>query len=445
MSTAISHSFQVGSQTVTLETNRIAKQAQASVWVSCKKTRVLVTLCLQSQGEGYKDFLPLTVHYQERAYAAGAIPGSFFRREGRPSESEVLSSRLIDRSVRPLAHELFFDDMQLLAQVMSYDPEGVSAEVLAMIGASAAVAISGAPFEGPFGVAHVGFDGKAPFLLSDCASAAQQESQLNLVAAGIQGKQHMIESEAQGVSEANMLDALAFAQTKIDEMTGHIEAFAALKGAKSTWLWEGAPLWDGAAYKAIDAAHGNKVAEVFNIQDKAQRYAAKDEWKQAVLNEYKDHETVSASSVLAILKDIERNHVRKQLLEGKPRIDGRDHKTVRPISIELGVLPQSHGSALFTRGETQAIVSVVMGSEKMAQMLDGLDGNKNNTFMLHYNFPSYCVGEVGMVSSPKRREIGHGNLARRALKSGIPDKESFPYVLRIVSEITESNGSRALE
>jgi polyribonucleotide nucleotidyltransferase len=437
------HEFVLGGQTVRLETAKVAKQAQGSVMVFCGETAVLVTVCASSRGGERRDFFPLTVNYQERAYAGRKIPGGYFKREGRPAEDETLKARLIDRSFRPLFDSGFLDTVQVVATVMSIGEKSVDCGMLSIIGASAALMLSGLPFQGPVGVAHVGRVNNE-FITNP--GLAEDESALDLIVSGTQGALHMVESEAQELSTDLMLDALSFAQTQINHCCQEIEAFVAKssEGARSVWAWEAMDSWTQEHYDLLKKEVESKIAGVFSIAEKMPRYEAKALLKKELVAHY-EAEDFSAQEVKNIIADLERNYVRAQLLAGGKRIDGRDNETVRPISIELGVLPSAHGSALFTRGETQVLAVVTLsGSERDAQMIDGLTGETKRSFMLHYNFPPFCVGETGMMGSPKRREIGHGRLAKRGVKAIMPAAEDFPYVIRIVAEVLESNGSSSM-
>ncbi|HJO35293.1 MAG TPA: polyribonucleotide nucleotidyltransferase [Gammaproteobacteria bacterium] len=433
--------FQYGDCQVTLETGRIARQADGAVLVSMGDTVVLVTAVGRKTAQPGQDFFPLTVNYQERTYAAGRIPGGFFKREGRPSEKEVLTSRLIDRPLRPLFPKGFYNEVQVIATVISVDPE-VDPDIPAMLGASAALTLSGIPFQGPIGGARVGFaDGK--YLLNPTASQLAG-SRLDLVVAGTRDAVLMVESQADRLTEAEMLDAVMFGHEQMQSAIDVIAELAA-EAARPAWDWQPAAASQDLAAQ-VESAASQAIAEAYGLsqkQERQERLAA----LRASLSEQlagEDAAGPSAREVADAVARLEKRLVRGRILEGQPRIDGRDLTTVRPITIEVGVLPRTHGSALFTRGETQAIVVTTLGTGRDAQVIDALEGERKDAFMLHYNFPPYSVGETGFVGSPKRREIGHGRLARRALEAVLPTPEEFPYVLRLVSEITESNGSSSM-
>ncbi len=437
----IKKTLMYGRHTLTLETGEIARQASGAVMVNMDDTVVLVTVVGKKQADSGKDFLPLTVDYQERTYAAGKIPGGFFKREGRPSEKEVLTSRLIDRPIRPLFPDGFYNEVQIIATVMSSNNE-VDSDILAMIGASAALAISGLPFNGPVGAARVGYlDGQ--YVLNPTATELKA-SQLNLVVAGTQQAVLMVESEAQELPEDVMLGAVVY---------GHEQMQAVINVINEMVEEVGAPLWDWAP-PAKDEALATRIAELaesdlnaaFQIKQKQARTEAIDTLWKRVFDEVGvgAEGGPSSNAVKEICFALESKIVRGQILNGEPRIDGRDTRTVRPITIRTGVLPRVHGSALFTRGETQAIVTATLGTSRDEQIIDALQGEYRDRFMLHYNFPPYSTGETGRVGTPKRREIGHGRLAKRALLAGLPTPEEFAYSLRVVSEITESNGSSSM-
>jgi polyribonucleotide nucleotidyltransferase len=433
--------FQYGPHQVTLETGRMARQADGAVLVSMGDTSVLVTAVARKAADANKDFFPLTVNYVEKTYAAGRIPGGFFKREGRPTEKETLTSRLIDRPIRPLFPEGFFNEVQVVATVVSLDPD-IDSDIPALLGASAALAISGIPFRGPIGAAKVGYrDGQ--YLLNPTAKDLQT-SQLDLVVAGTADAVLMVESEAQMLSEAVMLGAVVF---------GHEQMQVAIKAIKELAAEAGKPAWDWAAppvaadLVAAVAAHAEaELGEAYKITEKQTRYARVGEIKKATIAALAGGESpkFDARKVNDQLGMLEYNLVRRRILAGEPRIDGRDMNTVRKITVQTGVLPRTHGSALFTRGETQALVTTTLGTGRDAQLIDALAGERKEPFMLHYNFPPFCVGETGMMGSPKRREIGHGNLARRGVSAVMPDMAAFPYVIRVVSEILESNGSSSM-
>ena len=436
----IVETFQYGDEEFRLETGQIARQATGAVLASMGETIVLVTVVAAREPSG-RDFFPLTVDYEERTYSAGRIPGGFFKREGRPSEKAILTCRLIDRPIRPLFPDGFNNEVQVIATVMSVDPE-IDPDVVAMVGASAALAISGVPFNGPVGAVRVGLvDGE--YVLNPTASQLET-STLNLVVAGTKGAVLMVESEAQQLTEGQMLNAVMF---------GHEASQAAITAIESMAAKVGTERWECQA-QAEDQDLLDKVSDLvtadiesaYQIADKTERQdamaAVRDKATAEVLSD--DSDDADAERLKGVIKGIEKATVRGRILADAPRIDGRDRETVRPISIETSVLPRTHGSALFTRGETQAIVTCTLGTERDAQIIDALEGERRDPFMLHYNFPPFCVGETGRVGSPKRREIGHGRLAKRAILGVLPSPEEFPYVIRAVSEITESNGSSSM-
>jgi len=434
-------SFAFGSQNVTIEAGELARQADGSVLVTMGDTVVLVTACARKEAVPGRDFFPLTVNYQEKTYAAGRIPGGFFRREGRPSENETLISRLIDRPIRPLFPDGFFNEVQVVATVVSLDPN-IPADIPAMLGASAALCISGLPFKGPIAGARVGYrDGQ--YLLNPTREELKN-SQLDLVVAGTKDAVLMVESEAAGLSEEVMLGSVVFGHQQMQVAINAINALATAAG-KARWNWS-APELNAALVSAVAAKAEAGLVEAYQITEKQQRYAKVGSIKTETVA------ALTAGDAPAFTKEqvgdelfrLESRIVRENILAGKPRIDGRDTKTVRPINIRVGVLPRTHGSALFTRGETQALVTATLGTTRDAQIIDALEGERREPFMLHYNFPPFSVGETGMMGSPKRREIGHGNLARRGISAVLPDMVAFPYVLRVVSEILESNGSSSM-
>jgi polyribonucleotide nucleotidyltransferase len=436
----ITKSFQYGDHTVTLETGKIARQATGSVVLKAGDMVLLATVVGKKQPKPGMDFFPLTVNYQEKAYAAGQIPGSFFKREGRPGEHETLTSRLIDRPIRPLFPKGFKNDVQIVITVMSYDPT-IQTDVMSIIAASAALSVSGLPFDGPVGAARVGYADGAYIL--NPSEEAVKESQLNLVVAGTKTAVLMVESEADQLSEDVMLGAVMF---------GHQNMQVAIDAINDLTKAGGKPRWDWKA-EAKNEALSTKVEEVsrtvleaaYQEQDKSVRVekikAARDVMQTAITEAGMDEFSEKADH---IFHDIEKDIVRKRIMANEPRIDGRDRVTVRPITPDVNFLPRSHGSAVFTRGETQAIVTTTLGTDRDAQLKDLLSGTFRDKFMLHYNFPPYSVGETGMMGSPKRREIGHGYLAKRAIAAVLPDVEKTPYTIRIVSEITESNGSSSM-
>ncbi len=433
--------FQYGEHKVTIDTGAVARQADGAVLVDMAETTVLVTAVGRKYAEPGRDFFPLTVNYQEKTYAAGKIPGGFFKREGRPSEKEVLTCRLIDRPVRPLFPKGFTNEVQVIATVMSLNPD-VDPDIPAMLGASAALAISGMPFAGPIGAAKVGY-ANGQYVLNP-GVAAVAESELELVVAGTRDAVLMVESEAKGLPEEVMLGAVMFGHEQMQTAINTIEELAAEVG-KPAWEWQAPPADDDLA-AAVAAEAESGLADAYRITDKQERQAAVGVAKSAALEALAGAEDSrwSAEEVKDGLSRLEKNIVRRRVLRGDPRIDGRDLRTVRPIDVKVGVLPRAHGSAIFTRGETQAIVVATLGTGRDAQIIDAIEGERKEPFMLHYNFPPYCVGETGFVGSPKRREIGHGKLARRGIQAVMPNMDDFGYVLRVVSEITESNGSSSM-
>ena len=435
--------FQYGEHTVTLETGAIARQATGAVMISMGDTVLLVTVVGKAEAVPGRDFFPLTVNYQEKSYASGKIPGGFLKREGRPSEKETLTSRLIDRPIRPLFPEGFQNDVQIVATVLSMDPE-VQTDVPAIIGSAAALAISGLPFGGPLAAARVSFvDGQ--YVLNPSYEAVNEaSSELNLVVAGTRDAVLMVESEAKVLSEEIMLGAVLFGHEQMQVVINAIDEFAKEAG-KPAWDWQPEPADETLKATLKERALADLEA-AYHIQDKQERVQRIKGVHQACSEALCTEEEGAPSSadVKEILHDMEKRIVRGRILAGEPRIDGRNTTTVRPISLEIGTLPRTHGSAVFTRGETQAIGVCTLGTERDSQLIDDLDGNRWSPFMLHYNFPPFCVGETGMMTGPKRREIGHGRLARRALEAVLPTLEEFPYVVRLVSEITESNGSSSM-
>jgi polyribonucleotide nucleotidyltransferase len=438
---AVTTSFPYGSNTVTVETGELARQAEAAVKVSMGDTVVLVTAAAAKTPVPGRDFLPLTVNYVEKTYAAGRIPGGFFKREGRPTEKETLTSRLIDRPIRPLFPDGFYNDVQVVATVLSLDPE-IDADIPSLIGASAALSLSGLPFSGPIGAARVGYkDGQ--YLLNPTAKQLT-ESQLHLVVAGTEAAVLMVESEAKGLSEEVMLGSVVFGHQQMQVAIKAIRELVA-KAGKQRWAWE-APAAHAELASALALHAQAALSQAYSMTDKKSRVARLAEIKQQTLAALTGGETpkFTKEQVETELFKVESNIVRQRVLNGEPRIDGRDHKTVRPITVKVGVLPRTHGSALFTRGETQALVVTTLGTTRDAQIIDALEGERREPFMLHYNFPPFSVGETGMMGSPKRREIGHGNLARRGVLAVMPDMTTFPYVIRVVSESLESNGSSSM-
>ncbi len=435
-------SFTYGAHNVTLETGRLARQADGAVVATMGDTVVLVTAVGRRSAQEGKDFFPLTVNYVEKTYAAGKIPGGFFKREGRPSEKEVLTSRLIDRPIRPLFPEGFYNEVQVVATVLSLDPE-IDSDIPSLLGASAALAIAGIPFAGPIGAARVGFGG-GKYLLNPTSSQVKNESQLDLVVAGTREAVLMVESEAKCLPEDVMLGAVLFGHEQMQTAIQAIERLAAEAG-KPRWDWKPADA-NTALQQAVAAQARTPIAEAYGIVVKQERVARLEAIRAATQAALSGGEApkFTKEQIASELFSLEYRTVRDRILDGNPRIDGRDTRTVRPIRIEVGALPRTHGSAIFTRGETQALVTTTLGTGRDAQIIDALAGERREPFMLHYNFPPFSVGETGFLGSPKRREIGHGNLARRGIAAVMPNLEEFPYVLRVVSEILESNGSSSM-
>jgi polyribonucleotide nucleotidyltransferase len=437
----ITKSFQYGKHTVTLETGEIARQASGACVASMGETVVLATAVAMKEPMPGKDFFPMTVDYQEKTFAAGRIPGGFFKREGRPSEKEILTSRLIDRPIRPLFPEGFTNEVQIIATVISVDPD-IDADIVAMLGASAALKLSGAPFNGPIGAARVGYqDGQ--YLLNP-GNKELVDSKLNLVVAGTAKAVLMVESEAQELSEEVMLGAVVFGHEQMQTAIKAINELVKDAGVQP-WAWQ-PPVEDTSLKNMLQAEFGPLIAEGYRIKEKTARQDRIAEIHEMAIGKHAAEGTPAGTKekVQKIIGDIEYRTVRDKILSGEARIDGRDTRTVRPITIRTGVLPRTHGSALFTRGETQALVVTTLGTGRDAQIIDALEGERKDPFMLHYNFPPYSVGEVGRVGSPKRREVGHGRLAKRSVVAVLPDMATYPYVLRVVSEITESNGSSSM-
>ena len=436
----VKRTFSFGKHDITLETGKVAKQTNASVITNISGTTVLTTVVGHDDGQN-RDFFPLTVNYQEKAYAAGKIPGGFFKREGRPTEKETLTSRLIDRPLRPLFPKNFTHEVQVICTVLSLNNE-IDPDIASMIGSSAALMISGMPFNGPLGAVRVGYINNE-YVLNPTISEVKN-SDLDLVVAGTNTGVLMVESEAKMLSEKQMLDAVNFGHDEIKKLNDEIMKFVNESGIQS---YDFQPLEtsnDDELEEKIKQAYSNKIEDAFKIADKVSRNSTLKEISKSALNDFLNEEESNKDLVINLVRSIEKDIVRKNVLEGKPRIDGRDSKTVRNISIETGLLERTHGSALFTRGETQALVVTTLGTDRDSQIIDALEGEYKDRFMLHYNFPPYSVGECGFVGSPKRREIGHGRLAKRAVVPVIPEEKDFPYVLRVVSEITESNGSSSM-
>ena len=438
----LTKTFKYGDYDVTLETGQIARQASGSVKVTMGDTVVMVTAVGRKEADPGRPFFPLTVNYQEKFYAAGRIPGGFFKREGRPTEKETLTCRLIDRPIRPLFPKGFMNEVQVIATLMSSNPE-VDGDIPALIGTSAALALSGMPFNGPIGAARVGYiDGQ--YVLNPTASQLE-DSDLDLVVAGTESAVLMVESQAKLLSEDVMLGAVTFGHEASKAVVQAVKELADEAGVDA-WDWEDPVVDEALASRVADQATQG-LTDAYAIADKMQRRDAISEVKNSLIEALCDEEDENAplpADVSGAFSKLEKKLVREHILSGNPRIDGRDLSTVRPISVECGVLPRTHGSALFTRGETQAIVATTLGTGRDAQIIDAVTGESKDPFMLHYNFPPFCVGETGFMSGPKRREIGHGRLARRGVAAMLPTTEDFPYVIRVVSEITESNGSSSM-
>jgi polyribonucleotide nucleotidyltransferase len=437
---AIKKTFQYGDQTVTLETGEIARQCSAVI-VSMGETQVLATVVGEKQAMEGRDFFPLTVDYQEKGYAAGQIPGNFFRREGRPSEAETLLCRLVDRPLRPLFPKGFNHEVQVILTVISYDPQ-INPDIPALIGASAAMSISGLPFNGPVGAARVGYiDGN--YVLNP-TTGQMETTLLDLVVAGTENAVLMVESEAKELPEDVMLGAVVFGHEQQQVVINAIRELAAeVNTPAMEWV---APAENNDLLGAVEKEGGEAIAAAYKVADKQDRYTLLSKVREEIVDKVadEDKEGFSGDAVKGAIGKLEKKIVRGRILAGEARIDGRDTRTVRPINIRTGVLPRAHGSALFTRGETQALVVTTLGTERDAQLIDTLAGNYKEQFMLHYNFPPYCVGETGRIGGTKRREVGHGKLAKRGVSAVMPKPENFPYTIRVVSEITESNGSSSM-
>ena len=438
---AISQEFQYGQHTVRLETGAIARQADGAVMVDMSGTVVLVTCVGVKEAIPGRDFFPLTVNYQERTYAAGKIPGGFFRREGRPSEKETLTARLIDRPLRPLFPKGLTNEVQVIATVMSLNPD-IDPDIPALIGASAAVSLSGIPFGGPLGAARVGYI-NGEYVLNPTFSQLR-ESDLDLVVAGTDHAVLMVESEAKQLPEDVMLGAVLYGHEEGRKVIAAINALCAEAGVPS-WDWQPSAGNESVEQAVADLCNA-ELEQAYSIKEKLERYGRVGDIRAAAIEKLATGEegAPSGDQVRSAFGKLEKKFVRGRILAGQPRIDGRDNATVRPLDIKVGVLPRTHGSALFTRGETQALVVTTLGTGRDAQIIDAIEGERKEPFMMHYNFPPYCVGETGMVGSPKRREIGHGRLARRGVQAVMPTQDEFPYVIRVVSEITESNGSSSM-
>ena len=431
--------FQYGKQTVKIETNKIARQATAAVVVTIGDLVVLTTVVAKKEADPAKDFFPLAVFYQEKFYATGRIPGGFFKREARPTERETLTSRLIDRPIRPMFPDHFTNEIQVFCTVMSSDKKQ-NPDIASMIGASAALTISGVPFDGPMGAARVGFiDGE--YVLNPSFEELN-DSYLDMVVAGTDEAVLMVESEAKELNEDLMLGAVLFGH---QEMKAVITACNELKQktGKEAWNIESVKE-ENNYYDELQSNHKDEIENAFKISNKAQRNEALKEIRDKIKENYEELDELDMGKLMSEFKKLEKDIVRGNILNNQPRIDGRDLDTVRPIFVETNILPGAHGSALFTRGETQAIVAATLGSSRDAQRIESIEGEDSDNFMLHYNFPAYSVGEIGMPMGPKRREIGHGNLAKRAIKAVLPDSDEFGYTMRVVSEITESNGSSSM-
>ena len=431
----------LGDQEITLETGKVARQATGAVLATCGNTQVLATVVVGKAPGEHQDFFPLTVNYQEKTYATGKIPGGFFKREGRPTEKETLTSRLIDRPLRPLFNSDFLYEVQVICTVVSSDKD-VDPDILSFIAASAAIGISGLPFNGPLGAVRVGFiDGQ--YCLNPKRSELE-DSLLDMVIAGSDSAVIMVESEAKELSEDQMLGGILFAHQEMQVIISAVKEMASEVG-KPTFEYEPKTL-DKDLVDSVKNTYSDSISDAYQIQDKQERVQTLNQLKERIVEDLVSDEEDSpkSSDLMDVFKKIEKTIVRSNLIKGEPRIDGRDLDTVRPLFIEAGVLKNAHGSALFTRGETQALVAATLGSPRQAQLIDALEGEFKDQFMLHYNFPPYSVGEAGFMSGPKRREIGHGKLARRALEAVLPSPEDFPYTIRVVSEITESNGSSSM-
>jgi len=437
----VSKSFQYGNQTVTIETGEIARQASGAVMASMGDTVVMATVVAMKEARPGQDFFPLTVDYQEKTYAAGKIPGGFFKREGRPSEKEILTSRLIDRPIRPLFPDGFTNEVQVILTVMSVDPD-IDPDIVSMIGTSAALSISGVPFNGPIGAARVGYkDGQ--YILNPTNSELK-DSQLDLVVAGTEGAVLMVESEAKELPEDVMLGSVVYGHEQIATVVKAIREFAAEVGTPK-WDWQ-APAENTDLIAKVKELAESKIGDAYMIVDKLERQNKLSDIRSEVVAALSTDDTSEdeKQEIKNVIKKVEKKVVRGRILDGKPRIDGRDTRTVRPITIRTGVLPRVHGSALFTRGETQALVVTTLGTGRDAQIIDAIEGERKEPFIFHYNFPPFSVGETGRVGSPKRREIGHGRLAKRGVAAALPEMSTYPYVIRVVSEITESNGSSSM-
>ncbi|MEP1267870.1 MAG: polyribonucleotide nucleotidyltransferase, partial [Marinobacter sp.] len=438
----VKKSFELGGKTVTIETGRIARQATGSVLVTVDDISVLGTVVAAKEAKPGQPFFPLTVNYFEKTYAVGKIPGGFFKREGRPSEKETLTSRLIDRPIRPLFPKGFMNETQVITTVMS-SSKNQDPDIAAMLAASAALSISGIPFDGPIGASRVAYTNERGYFLNPTFEELET-SLLDMVVAGTEDAVLMVESEAKGLTEDQMLGAVLFGHQEMQTAVTAIKEFAAEVG-KPRWEWQ-PEAENTELLNAVKADFSADIEQAYGIRDKMERYARLSEIKSAAVEKLAGEEEgqPAEDEVKKYFAKVEKTIVRQQVIDGKPRIDGRDNKTVRPIEVEVGVLPSTHGSALFTRGETQAIVTTTLGTARDMQIIDALEGERKDPFLFHYNFPPYSVGEAGRVGTPGRREVGHGRLAKRGVAAVMPTMEEFPYTIRAVSEITESNGSSSM-
>ncbi|WP_097458930.1 polyribonucleotide nucleotidyltransferase [Mangrovitalea sediminis] len=438
----VKKTFQYGDSTVTLETGRIARQATGAVLVTVDDTSVLATVVAAKDMKPGQDFFPLSVHYMEKTYAVGKIPGGFFKREGRPSEKETLTSRLIDRPIRPLFPKGFMNEVQVICTVMSSNKDQ-DPDIAAMIATSAALSVSGVPFEGPIGAARVGYTDENGYSLNPSYEQLKS-SRLNMVVAGTSDAVLMVESEANGLTEDQMLGGVLFAHQEMQAVIEAVNAFAAEVDVQK-WDWQ-PPATNTALAEGLAAEFESKISDAYTIREKMERYNQLGELRSQAVERFsgEGEGQPSADEVKGYFSKLEKRVVRGRIIRGEARIDGRDNKTVRPIEVEVGVLPNAHGSALFTRGETQALVVTTLGTTRDAQIIDALEGERKEHFMFHYNFPPFSVGETGRVGAPGRREVGHGRLAKRGVQAVMPTDDEFPYVIRVVSEITESNGSSSM-
>ncbi|TGG94314.1 polyribonucleotide nucleotidyltransferase [Natronospirillum operosum] len=437
----VTHTFEYGGQTVTLETGKVARQATGAVICTIGKTSVLCAVTAAKEAKPDQPFFPLSVHYQEKYYAAGRIPGGYLKREGRPSEKETLTCRLIDRPIRPLFPKGFMNEVQVVPTVISAD-ENVDPDICAMIATSAALAVSGVPFNGPIGAARVGFTEAEGYVLNPTYGQLE-ESDLNMVVAGTRDAVLMVESEAKELTEDQMLGAVLFAHLEMQAVVKAVDTLVEKSGAQK-WDWT-PPAEDTDTIEKVRAGYWDRIGEAYKVTDKMERYAVLDALRTEAIEALVDEENgPDAGQIKSAFAKLEKQLVRQRVVAGEPRIDGRDARTVRPIAVEVNTLPGSHGSALFTRGETQAIVAATLGSLRDGQMIDMLHKKTTDHFLLHYNFPPYSVGECGRMGGVGRREVGHGRLARRGVEAVLPNVDDFPYAIRVVSEITESNGSSSM-